>query len=131
MQMDNRLIAFIGERLRGVALAPGAVVIRSPVQEQSLTVLRPRRALNSPIARSLKERGFVVARGTVTGWREQPGQSSVPLEISVPDFERATATTGGAAITVNLDEDAARYFPPRTRVEVAIRIIGEDEDDGE
>lgn len=128
--MDNRLAVFV-RNLAGVrSVAPGAMVERPVVlPEQTLTVLRARRPVNSPVSKAFRERGFFVAKGTVMGWVEQPGQSSIPLQISVPDLERATATTGGSAITINLDEDAARYLPPRTRLELAIRIIGEDEQD--
>lgn len=119
--------------LAGVrSVAPGALVERPVLlPEQTLTVLPARRPSNSPIARELRERGYFVARGTVTGWTEQPGQSSVPIQLAVPKLERANATTGGAGVTINFDDDAARYLPPRQRVEVIVRLVGEDEDDGE
>lgn len=127
--MASNLMARVRDLVR-VPPPPTALVVRPTVlREQTLTVLPARRAINSPIARELRERGFFVVRGTVMGWMEQPGQSSVPIQISAPDLERATATTGGTAVTINLDTDAARYLGPRVRVELAVRIIGEDEPD--
>jgi hypothetical protein len=119
-------LSIFGRRVRLPAVfVPGAVVL----EERALTVLPARRPVKSEIARSFRERGFAIFRGTVSGWTEQDGQSYVPIQISAPDLQRATQTTGMAGVTINFDEDAARYLPPRQRVEIAIRIVGEDEDD--
>jgi len=129
--MVNSFLARVRDIARIAPPATPTALVARPqaLPEQTLRVLPARRAINSPIAKSLRERGFFVARGEVLGWVEQRGQSSIPLQLSVPDLERATATTGGNAVTINLDEDAARYLPPRTRIEIAVRILGEDEPD--
>lgn len=110
--------------------APGPLPVRAVA---ALAVLPKARVAPSPVAKMLRERGIMVFRGTVKGFDDATGAGTTAITLSAPVLTQAAATTGGTPLTITLDQDAARYLPPRTRVEVAIRIIPEDEedDDGE
>lgn len=104
-----------------------AVVVRPRVMVPALPAARP---MTSAVATALRDRGVLTFTGTVTGWTCQPGQSYAALTIDAPVVSQPMQTTGMAAVTLNLDREAARYLPPNARVRFAIQVIGEDEDDG-
>lgn len=83
--------------------------------------------MRSDLAEFIATHGYIRARGVITGTTAQPGQSSAQLTVDCPEFTRATQQIGGQSVTLTLDVETARYLPLFTEVEVAIRVLGDDE----
>lgn len=89
--------------------------------------LPPVPRLRSDLAQEIAERGYITAIGTVTGMTTQPGSLSASLNCDFPALTRAAQTAGGNSVVLTIDCDCARYLPVFTRLELAIRVLRDDE----
>jgi len=85
------------------------------------------RPLKSELAASLARDGYLICEAVVVGLQAQDGANSATINMSVPAFSRASQVAGGQACSITIDCEAARYLAPFTRLELAIRVLSEDE----
>jgi len=85
------------------------------------------RPLKSELAASLARDGYIICEGVITGTQSQDGANTATVNMNIPAFSRASQTTGGQACTITIDCETARYLPMYTRVELAIRVLGEEQ----
>jgi len=78
--------------------------------------------IHSDLAERLARDGYIVCDGVISGASAPWGQRTATINMSVPDFTRASQTAGGQDCVITVDCEVARYLTLFTEVELAIRV---------